>query len=377
MGKSVTVAVTAVALVVTLTLTGASTGLGEEKAAASAKESLTTIDQTIATTDPEKALVLAVERARLVKDTEIMTEVPLVDGTTLTLSVSTGTAAENGLEKTLAGMLTDLAADAENPRPIGDATTLTSQKSIPNDLTASDVRWAKSLGEGVERAKTQLRDGQLEFLKLRSTAHTPEEAIALSHLASRSTSRASIESPVSATSEVQSSAAGSCSDPWYPTSAYMAADQPNTTASRRGVTAIRYASISRLNNLADCPFVTLEPDFLLDNTDGRAYMSGDIGAWSSQLPNPYKDTNAFDGTDEPTWTIGTFTARSLQFDQRYQSTFYVPRGNTNFDNGKLNLQKGERVPGFCNSANCVFPRGTFIYLPFRSVPIPGFHSDTR
>lgn len=56
---------------------------------------------------------------------------------------------------------------------------------------------------------------------------------------------------------------------------------------------------------------TFEQDTFFYNYDGQAYGSAPSGYWSSDLPYPYVDTQAFDPPEEKAVTVGSAHAYNL------------------------------------------------------------------
>jgi len=76
------------------------------------------------------------------------------------------------------------------------------------------------------------------------------------------------------------------------------------------------------------------------------------------MPSAYLDTPASDGTDELSFTVGTFDATQLNSGKRYYTTIVATWGNTTYDSAKLQGQRGRRIPTGCYSEWCVFATAT-------------------
>lgn len=66
-----------------------------------------------------------------------------------------------------------------------------------------------------------------------------------------------------------------------------------------------YARLTWFTNNGDSTF---EPDAFFYNYDGTAYGNAPSGYWTSDLPSPYVDTQAFDSNNEKAVTIGSAQA---------------------------------------------------------------------
>lgn len=80
------------------------------------------------------------------------------------------------------------------------------------------------------------------------------------------------------------------------------------------------------------------------------------GYWSSNMPSAYYDTPFSDSIDN--FTIGTFTAASLQTETQYYTYMSLSPGTVLNATVRIKGQKGHRFPGWCYSTWCVFADAT-------------------
>lgn len=120
-----------------------------------------------------------------------------------------------------------------------------------------------------------------------------------------------------------------------------------------------------LRNNADS---TYEHDTFFYNYDGRAYGTAPTGAWTSNMPYPYVDTQAFDSSNEKAVTIGTANAQALRAGIVYYYTTQMVPGVGTSSWYKVSAQRGRRVPSSCYSTYCSFGCDTQVnnlkILPF-------------
>lgn len=171
---------------------------------------------------------------------------------------------------------------------------------------------------------------------------------------------------------------GNCDDNWWPDAGTIST-QPsgNATGETRNWRysyTVSYWLQGSLNNLWACDFdaTSFEPDGVYNNYDRRRYLGNEVRGWQSIFPGPYLDWNAFDTTDELTYTVGTWNVARLQPKVAYSTMIYTDRGDADTDLGKLNSQRGwnscSPLPG--NGA-CIFPRATQRQILAWDHPVPG------
>jgi hypothetical protein len=148
-----------------------------------------------------------------------------------------------------------------------------------------------------------------------------------------------------------------CSGSWSPSQLSRVSANSAIDGYRFGRTSFSWGPL-RMGNLKCYDDVTFEPDFVTYNYDDRHYYDHDITAWSSNLPDDYKDTQFSDSDDEWVFTIGTAMASKLQKNTTYYAYFRTARGNASMDDAKIVLQRGNRTPSWCTSTWCIFGRAS-------------------
>lgn len=106
-----------------------------------------------------------------------------------------------------------------------------------------------------------------------------------------------------------------------------------------------------LRNNADSTF---ELDTFFYNYDGTAYGLAPYGAWSSNMPYPYVDTQFGDPEGEKAVTIGTANAQALRAGNWYYYSTQMTSGSGAYSWYKVSAQRGRRVPASCYSTFCSF-----------------------
>jgi hypothetical protein len=109
---------------------------------------------------------------------------------------------------------------------------------------------------------------------------------------------------------------------------------------------------------------TYEHETIFYNYDGNAFATTFINSnwWSSTLPDPYLDTQAFDDENEPNITVGTFDPTDIEPDTYYN--LYVALENTNSSASRYKIQ-GQKGYSHCEiSAWCVENQDTVQSIPF-------------
>jgi len=147
-----------------------------------------------------------------------------------------------------------------------------------------------------------------------------------------------------------------CPNTWWPNTLTVKAGK-SSVEGRFGQTEFVWGPV-RLGNLKCYEDVTFEPDFVTNRYDGLSYYSKTILAWSSTMPSNYWDTNFGDADEERVYTVGTSRASQLVADNTYRAYFRATAGNSGSDTVKINLQRGNRTPSYCDSTWCIFPRDT-------------------
>ncbi len=157
---------------------------------------------------------------------------------------------------------------------------------------------------------------------------------------------------------------------WWPNSGHVSV-QPSVNPDQRYVYQSFSWDSTRLNNLKSYPSVTYEPESWFNNYDGQLYLGNTVKSWSSDLPQSYLDTGFADGNKEKGYTVGTAKASDLTANRSYYTQIWTNLGNASSDTGKLNGQRGKRIPDWCYSTWCIFPQATTFLVPAWQVPVPG------
>lgn len=106
-----------------------------------------------------------------------------------------------------------------------------------------------------------------------------------------------------------------------------------------------------LRNNADSIY---EHDTFFYNYDRSAYGVAPTGAWTSNLPYPYVDTQFADSVNEKAVTIGTANAQALRAGILYYYTTQMVNGLRSLSWYKVSAERGRRVPSSCYSTFCAF-----------------------
>ncbi len=141
------------------------------------------------------------------------------------------------------------------------------------------------------------------------------------------------------------------------------------SVSRYVIQHMYWRTASRLSWFKSESTSTYEPDAIFYNYDGSAYGNAPIGYWTSDLPSPYVDTQAFDSASEKAVTIGSANAYFINAGRFYMTVTRMTAGGGNSSLVKLSSQRGRRVPGGCYSTNCSFgcsSNSNYFTVPFQS-----------
>lgn len=170
----------------------------------------------------------------------------------------------------------------------------------------------------------------------------------------------------------------SASDPWEPSHGRIdvfPSYRPGFEGQRYVYQLFRW-DVARLDVLKGCGNgVTIEADAVFNNFDGQQYL-GEIVGWASNLPDDYKDTQAFDclpllPCNRRIYTVGSADVQRLQANFAYYTLIRTKPGNASSDTAALNFQGGTRLPEFCHKAWCVEPKESKIVIPEWGIPVPG------
>lgn len=179
-----------------------------------------------------------------------------------------------------------------------------------------------------------------------------------------------IEAATSYKEEDAISLAASASN-WVPTSGYASA-WPSNNVEDATYMDVHYQwdaaeSLSTLTSKSDS---TLEADLVFYNYDGtaisNAWYSGNY-TYSTNQPNPYQDTKAFDNSNEAVFSIGCSKASALEAEKDY---YWIALGNQTGSTGckaKLNFQRGHRfINSLYEETWNIFGDETVTVIPFSS-----------
>jgi hypothetical protein len=168
-----------------------------------------------------------------------------------------------------------------------------------------------------------------------------------------------------------------CGNTWWPDYAIGHSGKSSVDGMRYGTVRFAWTTNSRMANLHCYEDVTFEPDFKTYNYDDRHYFHKAIEAWSTTMPDGYKDTQFGDSGDEYVFTVGTSRAAKLDADHEYETYFRTQYGNAGSDDGAVYFQRGNRSPSWCDSTWCIFARDTNKYIKAWTLPIPGLLSEAK
>lgn len=129
-----------------------------------------------------------------------------------------------------------------------------------------------------------------------------------------------------------------------------------------------------LTNLYACDGwrTSYEHEAWYNNYDGFLFLSSDVKAWSSNLPDAYLDTGFLDSPNELSMTIGTGAAYQLDTGVYYTTYIRTAPGNAASDTGKVNGQRGHNYcPIGFTGGWCVEGSATERLLPAWSHSAPG------
>ena len=120
---------------------------------------------------------------------------------------------------------------------------------------------------------------------------------------------------------------------------------------------------------------TFEPDAFFYNYDRKAYGDSPSGYWSTDLPEPYVDTQFGDSPDEKAVTIGSSAAVYLVDQRVYYTVTRMKAGGGDSSWTKLSSQRGRRSPDWCfRNAFCSYGCNSinnFKTVEYRDFTSPG------
>lgn len=242
---------------------------------------------------------------------EVVTEIPAPDGTVVTVGI---------------------VADEEG--------------NLPPDLEEEVIAVLDDLLDGQSRVEEtvieEVREDALEGLTFTATLEQEEPAV------EETTEKAAMAQELAAKK--------ACGSHWWPGQVYTISE-PSPYYERSRYTRIEFSwGPAKMADLQSCDNnnITFEPDFVTYNYDGSAYHAKDIQAWSTNMPDGYKDTQFLDGDNERVYTVGTSRANKLVASTTYFTHFRTYNGNAAGDTAKINFQRGHRTPPTCDSTWCIF-----------------------
>jgi len=172
--------------------------------------------------------------------------------------------------------------------------------------------------------------------------------------------------------DAETAATGTCGDRFTPVEKFYKSDWYDTEGIYRYIRHKIYWSAANLANLKACGgATTYEHEFWEYNYDRKHVLGAEV-SWTSGMPNSYLDTSFADSANELGYTIGTARASNLTAGTVYTITIVTKTGNiSSGGKGKVQGQKGERVPSICTSTWCIFGRGVQGISNGFTFPIPG------
>lgn len=159
---------------------------------------------------------------------------------------------------------------------------------------------------------------------------------------------------------------------WLPTSGSASAwSSQNVSDATYLEVRYEWESASDLSTLTNDSDSTLEADLVFYNYDNEAlatgWYTGGNYTYNTNQPRAYQDTQAFDNTDEPVFTIGCSDASALEAKTEY---YWIAYGNETGSDGckaKLSFQRGNRlIDSVYEETWNIFAEETVIVIPFSS-----------
>lgn len=177
--------------------------------------------------------------------------------------------------------------------------------------------------------------------------------------------------PVTVDSSARSSnqVAAACGSTWWPT--YVTGTSgPASSGGRSNLFYLRFAltDLAAFKCLGSTAF---EPDFVTYNYDSAHYFSQNMLSWSSTMPSPYWDTNAFDGSNEWVYTVGSQDINGFISGTQYSVYFRMSNGNASSDTAKIVWQRSH-YQAMCplGPAWCIFADASKIQYAWL-ITVPG------
>lgn len=123
----------------------------------------------------------------------------------------------------------------------------------------------------------------------------------------------------------------------------------------------RVGGMSEFNSNYDA----LEVQTVFYNYDGKAWSKDAASSYQSNLPNSYLDTQAFDGSDEINYAVGTFYPIKLTAETWYYATITLSSTSSTGSRYKIEFQDSYKAGGV-NSKWSVFSESLSRVIPFHT-----------
>lgn len=246
---------------------------------------------------------------------------------------------------------------------------LTPEEAVAEHALAVESMFDDLAEAGVDRRSAYPGYALVDRMVVRGTQESLATAAADSRIALAS------DAPTPSRSIAATAACGQ--SPWWPQSGTIAT-RTSTSPKWRGRRFVFQSFKWTTTNLANlqCPDdVTYEAESIYDNYDGRTFLGGKVD-WSSNMPKDYFDTNFLDKANELNIAVGTSDARLLRPNVVYWTLVRTRLGNASTDRGKVQGQRGDRLPSICHRPACIFPDATARLLPAWRHSVPGFSEWT-
>ncbi len=166
-----------------------------------------------------------------------------------------------------------------------------------------------------------------------------------------------------------SQSAAACGSTWWPT--YVTGTSgPASSGGRSQLFYLRF-SLTTLAAFKCLGSTAFEPDFVTYNYDNAYYFADSMLSWSSTMPSPYWDTNAFDASSERVYTVGSQNINGFISGTQYSVYFRMNNGNAASDTAKIVWQRSH-YQAACplGPAWCIFADASKIQYAW-SITVPG------
>lgn len=171
----------------------------------------------------------------------------------------------------------------------------------------------------------------------------------------------------SASSAGQTAAA--CGSTWWPSYVNGLAG-PASSGGRSHLFYVRF-SLTTLQAFKCLGSTAFEPDFVTYNYDNAYYFANSMLSWSSTMPSPYWDTNAFDASSERVYTVGSQNINGFISGTQYSVYFRMNNGNAGSDTAKIVWQRSHYQDAcILGPAWCIFADASKIQYAW-IITVPG------